>query len=104
MVKDADLRVLEDLGVAVGHKKLERTARNPYREIASIHRTQFDHARGQWGSRKSDGRFRWNSRTQIAQSITAYLQHSDFDHHFGLGLVKVGDQFLRQYQLVRRAP
>src|SRR5437879_4937772 len=40
----------------------------------------------------------------MAQSITAYLQHSDIDHHFGLGLVKVGDQFLRQYHLVRRAP
>ena len=35
--------------------------------------------------------------------MPAHLQHSDVDHHFGLRLVNVGDQFLRQNHLVWRA-
>src|SRR5437879_12072846 len=46
---------------------------------------------------------RWNNSAQCAYPMPAHLQHSDVDHHFGLRLVKVGDQFLRQYHLVWRA-
>ena len=115
VINGANLRRLEDAGVAVGHEGFQRGPRQRYREIVGGERTQLAHVdrtRGGSGARRRESRCdtepvggsRNQAGAQVAGLGPVDLHHDDVHHYLSLGPVEIADQHLDQGHLVGRAP